>query len=231
MLKKQFRFLKNTIINPIKVSGKRKIFCIGRNKTGTTSLKKAFEDIGFIVGDQRTAERLLREYVAGNFAPIIDYCKTAQVFQDFPFSKAETYKHVDEAFPGSKFILSVRDSAEQWYESATKFQSKLFGKGKLPTAEDLKNATYIWKGWMWENKMASSKVPEDDLYNKEILMSEYEEHNRNVMEYFKDRQDDLIVINLSEKDAYNRLMDFLGIDSPYDDFPWENKTSKIKVKQ
>ena len=44
--------------NKNKAKGKQKIFCIGRNKTGTTSLKRAFEDLGYPVGDQRKAEIL-----------------------------------------------------------------------------------------------------------------------------------------------------------------------------
>jgi hypothetical protein len=46
------------IQNQRKASGKVKYFCIGRNKTGTTSLKRAFEDLGYPVGDQRKAEIL-----------------------------------------------------------------------------------------------------------------------------------------------------------------------------
>lgn len=31
-----------------------KVFCIGRNKTGTTSLGKVLEDLGYRLGDQAT---------------------------------------------------------------------------------------------------------------------------------------------------------------------------------
>jgi hypothetical protein len=69
-----------------------KIFCIGANKTGTTSLKQAFINLGFTVGDQRTAELMLRSYIQGDYSGLIDYCQTAQVFQDIPFSWPEIYK-------------------------------------------------------------------------------------------------------------------------------------------
>ncbi len=94
-------------INPIRIRNKQKIFCIGRNTTGTTSFAKAMMKLGFVVGNQRKAEMLFYEYTAGNSDPIIKYCKTAQVFQDFPFSVTDTYKHLDKAFPGSKFVLTV----------------------------------------------------------------------------------------------------------------------------
>ena len=74
------------------VQGKTKYFCIGRNKTGTTSLKRAFEDMGFTVGNQRAAELLTdRYYFSQDFSPITKYCITAQVFQDVPFSYPDTY--------------------------------------------------------------------------------------------------------------------------------------------
>ena len=125
--------------NQRNAAGKVKFFCIGRNKTGTTSLKRAFEDLGYPVGNQRKAEILAgKYYFEEKFQPIVDYCKTAQVFQDVPFSYPETYKHLDKAYPGSKFILTLRDSPEQWYRSITRFHAKMFGKeGRVPTVEDL----------------------------------------------------------------------------------------------
>lgn len=133
-----------------KAYGKPKIFGIGNNKTGTTSLKIAVEDLGYSVGNQRVAENLHREWAQRNFKPIINYCKTAVFFQDFPFSKPFTYIALDQAFPKSKFILTIRDSPEQWYNSITKFHAKLWGKdGRVPTKDDLENANYIFKGRPW----------------------------------------------------------------------------------
>src|SRR5690606_32146124 len=120
-------FLKYRMYYPIKALGKQKIFCIGRNKTGTTSLAAEFKELGYPVGHQRTAEKLIDYYIANDFQPIIDYCRSAQVFQDAPFSWPETYKYLDEAYPNSLFILSVRDNAEQCYNYLTKFHSKLYG--------------------------------------------------------------------------------------------------------
>lgn len=68
------------------VYGKPKIFCIGRHKTGTTSLAQEFEMLDFVVGDQRAGELLLEDWVKRDFKRIIKYCYTAQVFQDTPFA-------------------------------------------------------------------------------------------------------------------------------------------------
>lgn len=212
---------------PSLVKGKTKIFCIGRNKTGTTSLKKAFEDLNYIVGNQRKAEKLLPDYKENNFGTIVQYCSSARVFQDFPFSYPGTFRHLDKAYPGSKFILTLRDSPEQWYNSLIKFHAKKFGNGNIPTKSDLKNAGYVWKGWVWQCNRIMYDTPDEDPYNKEMMIETYKNYNQSVIEYFQNRPNDLIIINLAKRGSYQKLMHFLNIDSPFSDFPWENKTSKI----
>ena len=227
MIKFIMRKLQRALVNQQNkalVRGRTKYFCIGQNKTGTTSLKKAFEDLGFIVGDQSIAERLAdRYYFESDFEPIISYCKTAQVFQDIPFSWPETFNRLDLAYPGSKFILSVRDSADQWYQSVTRFHAKSFGRGNIPTANELKNATYVSKGFIYR-AMKVYGTSDDDIYNKDILIAYYNKYNESVLSYFKDRPEDLLVINLSSPDAYQRYCAFINMESSRDGFPWENKT-------
>ncbi len=204
--------------------GKIKYFCIGRNKTGTTSLKKAFEDLGFPVGDQAVAEKLTdSSYFKGDFRSIIKYCESAQVFQDAPFSWAETYQRMDKAYPGSKFILTIRDNADQWHQSITKFHAKFFGDGSVPTSEDLKKSKYVRKGWMYD-AVKQHGTPDTDMYNEAIMKNHYEQYNEDVLSYFKNRPNDLLVINISDKNSYRRFCEFIGVEPIYDTFPWENKT-------
>ena len=70
-----------------------KVFCIGRNKTGTTSLKLALQELGYKMGSQPQGERLIKDWKNNNFSPIIELAKTADAFQDIPFSYNNTYKH------------------------------------------------------------------------------------------------------------------------------------------
>jgi len=204
---------------------KTKYFCIGRNKTGTTSLEQAFKDLGYTVGDQLTAETLANTcYFDGFFEPIINYCKDAQVFQDAPFSFPDTYKILDVAYPGSKFILTIRDDAEQWYQSLIRFHAKLFANGVTPSADDLRKTDHKIKNYIFNSVVRLHGTPEDDPYNKEIMIKHYLDHNEQIVDYFKDRPDDLLVINISQNDSYQRFIDFLEVESPDSDFPWKNKT-------
>ena len=202
-----------------------KIFCIGRNKTGTTSLKHEFKRLGFSVGDQREAELIYHNYfLKPSFEDkLINYCKKSDVFQDIPFSINEIIPLIDNAFPNSKFILSVRDDANQWYDSLIKHHSEFFGNNNLPSAKDLSESKYIAEGFMKNHFFRYYGTSEKDPYNKNILINHYEEHNRNVLNYFKNRPNDLLVLNLSDENSYKDLEDFLNIHSPYKNFPWKNR--------
>jgi hypothetical protein len=68
------------------------------------------------------------------------------------------------------------------------------------------------------------RTPESDLFNKEVLMHHYIRHNEAVIQYFSKRPDDLLVLNLSEENAAQRLSVFLGIPGMIETVPWENKT-------
>tara|TARA_R110001592_G_C13191467_1_gene752758 strand:- start:5721 stop:6410 length:690 start_codon:yes stop_codon:yes gene_type:complete len=208
-----------------RVKSKSKIFCIGWNKTGTTSLQKEFHNLGFVVGQQVIAEQLMqRHFFNDNLQPILDFCKSAQVFQDVPFNRLKLLEHIDRAYPNSRFILTERDSPEQWYHSLIKFHAKLFGKnGQVPTGDDLLSVDYIAPGFT-AKVILSNGTSLDDPYHKSTLINKYLHHNQAVKSYFKDRPDDLLVINLSEEGAYQKFIHFLGISSPHNDFPWENKT-------
>lgn len=211
--------------NKFRVYGKTKIFGIGRNKTGTTSLKAAMKDLGYVVGNQREAEKLLFEWAERDFNSLIKYCKSAQFFQDFPFSKPYTFMILDHEFPNSKFILTVRNSPEQWYESVVKFQTQKWGKnGNLPTKEDLQQANYIYKGRPWDSKWLSGVTTKSNLYDKQHLIDSYIQYNEIVKDYFRHRPEDLLILNVAEKGAYHNLCEFLEIEPLRDRFPWKNKS-------
>lgn len=189
----------------------QKVFCIGRNKTGTTSLEQVLKDFGYKVGLQSEAELLIDDWAVRDFQRIVQYCQTADAFQDVPFSLDFTYQVLDYAFPGSKFILTVRDSADEWYKSLVRFHGKLLGVDGVPTADDLKKSSYRGQGWMWRTAQYVYGVDETTLYNESIYKAHYTNHNNQVIEYFKLRPNDLLVLNVSPPSAMQSLCDFLDI--------------------
>ena len=203
---------------------KQKIFCIGLGKTGTTSIQKFYTEHGLETGDQNAGERLLHTYLKRDFSPIISLCHTAEAFQDVPFSLPFTFQTLDQTFPNAKFILTVRNSATEWYESLVRFHSKRLTDGKrVPAKEDLKNDNYSYPGFNWEATKFVYNIPDEDPYNQEILTSFYRRHNQNVEDYFRYR-DNFIKINVANDADYARLCSFLELKSTADKFPWENKS-------
>lgn len=202
---------------------KDKVFCIGRNKTGTTSLELVLQEFGYKMGNQTVGELLVKSYANNDWDKIIKFCNSAEAFQDAPFSWPNTWIFLHYAFPEAKFILTLRDE-EEWYKSITSFHSKLFTNNqRIPNKEDLLNADYNYIGYIWESNRAVWKTPEDDVYNKEILIANYKRHNEDVMYYFKDKPN-FLCIDVSEKDSYLKVARFLNKEPLHKQFPHLNKT-------
>jgi hypothetical protein len=201
-----------------------KIFCIGFNKTGTTTLEYTLKQHNFSVEKQSVFSNYANDWAARDFSRIIKSCKKADAFQDFPFSFPHTFIALDMAFPNSKFILTLRDNPEQWYNSIVKFHSKLWADGNVPTKQDLQNATRYYKGRPWQMNRMLFSSPEEDPYNKEKLIKQYLDHINNVKNYFRHREKDLLIINVSEKNSYKDFCNSLNISPIFDKFPWKNKT-------
>lgn len=224
----QASHLMRLILSTTKSIGKQKVFCIGRNKTGTTSMARAFIQLGYPVGEQALAERLLVDWSRRDFRLLFRYCRSARAFQDTPFSLPFTYQALDQKFPGSKFILTIRDSPEQWYHSLISYYSLVFAGGRQPVLADLQSATYVRPGWLYEaNRLINSTAP-DDPFNQEMLIAGYNAHNAAVEEYFRHRPADLLVLNVAAQGAYQSLCRFLGEPCLDQEFPWENRTADLK---
>jgi hypothetical protein len=200
---------------------KGKVFCIGMNKTGTTSLEKFMELHGYGCGDQVSGELLLTDFASGNFQAIIDFCQTADFFQDLPFSAPNCYKVLRVNYPDAKYILTVRDSAETWYNSLVRFHEKVFGHPL--TKELLMSVKYRYEGFAWRTNRAMYQSPEEDPYNRESLIGTYNTHHSDILNAFENHGN-LLVLNVAEPNAVSKLSDFLGMEPLVDEMPWLNKT-------
>lgn len=189
-----------------------KIFCIGRNKTGTTSLEHALRSLGLRLGNQRQGELLLDDWARRDFTRIIELARSADAFQDVPFSLPFTYQALDAAFPGSRFILTVRGSPLEWYESVLRFHSAIVGGSTPPRPDELAAFAYVHPGWLLKNQKIVYGVRDDSLYDREVYLRHYVMHNLNVVDYFRFRPGQLLVLNVAEPTAMAQLCRFLGVD-------------------
>lgn len=224
LLSRKIGVLADTARDSYRALGRQKIFCIGQNKTGTTSLAAALRNLDIPVGQQRWAERLLPDWGRRDFRRIVWYCRTAQAFQDIPFSLPYTFQAMDMYFPGSKFILTVRDDPEQWYRSLISFLIKRFGSEAIASQAALREVSYRYRGFIADVQSLSLGPSEEAPYNKDVLIAYYNFHNKMVADYFRNRPEDLLVLNVAEQGAHRKLCEFLHVPCHSEDFPWENKT-------
>lgn len=116
-------------------------------------------------------------------------------FIDSPFSYF--YKQLDVAYPGSKFIHTQRDP-ELWVDS---MEWLLSGKS-TPASR-----------WFYG-------TPD---FNRQIYISKYMQHYEEVVDYFKKRKSDLLILELGAEDSWFRICGFLGMSMPDSDYPNLNK--------
>ena len=178
-----------------------KIFCIGFQKSGTTSLEKAFRLLGYKVCG--VTHELIPELQKKNFDALNRIVVQYDVFRDNPWPVI--YKELDARFPGSKFILTVRDEAA-WIKSVVNH----FDHTPSKMLEFVYGVPY-------------------PAGNEELFLLTYRNHNADVQAYFKERPNDLLVIDLEEGNNWEKICSFLNIPVPGVAFPHENKGAYTKV--
>jgi hypothetical protein len=102
-----------------------KVFCIGYNKTGTTTIGKALQSLGFR-NASFNRDLWLKKYARKDYDAIIRYTAKFDSFSDLPWLKEDVIPVMDRAFPGSKFVYLTRDE-ESWKHSFSNWRYKVFG--------------------------------------------------------------------------------------------------------
>ncbi|CAI4213217.1 unnamed protein product [Parascedosporium putredinis] len=95
----------------------QKIFVIGLSKTGTTSLGDALAQLGYHRSgwEDIRSRWLFHAYTNGRVEALLRHTERFGAFEDIPWSLA--YREMADAYPTAKFILSLRDSEEDWLSS------------------------------------------------------------------------------------------------------------------
>lgn len=202
-------------------SDRDKIFGVGLNKTGTTSLLTALQEFGILCGHQPDFELLFSDWKVRRFDRIIALARHYEAFQDAPFSLPFTYQALDQAFPDARFVLTVRE-AEEWYESLVRFHRKILFGGNHPSWERIKSVHYIYPEYIYESAVAMWRWNEFGLYDRSRAIDLYNLHNNSVMEYFHTRPERLLVINLADPSSYGAFCRFLGQTPRREAFAREN---------
>lgn len=163
-----------------------KIFGIGLSRTGTTTLDSILCQYSYKC-IHFIPELLKKE-------PQWDVIERYDVLSDSPIPML--YKECDRRYPNSKFILTTRN-IDSWLSS----MKWMFTEGK---------SVFNWGRLepRYHKKFYGTKT-----YNKKILEVHWRNYHNDVSNYFLNRPNDLLVINIEEGFNLNQLCDFLEI--PY----------------
>jgi hypothetical protein len=118
---------------------------------------------------------------------------------------ARFYRELDEAFPDSKFILTVRDETA-WLSSCSRF----FAKG-----------THQFFKW----RQINLDMYGVESYSQTAFQDAYARHISAVQSYFNSRPNDLLVMNIPAGDGWEKLCPFLDKPVPEQPFPKNHVTS------
>ncbi len=173
-------------------------------KTGTTSLGKAYEILGFKHMGWNPA--LHAEWKQDRLENIFNTIDEYEAFEDGPWRNID-FMLLDSRYPNSKFILLERDN-DSWIKSLEYHCSPKYNVNEV-------TPQYLDVQWI-ENRSAQIE--------REL---EYKERKyKTVKEYFRNRPDDLLVMNISE--GWTPLCNFLGCPQPTCPFPKINVSHTVR---
>ncbi|MFN2261928.1 MAG: sulfotransferase family protein [Psychroflexus sp.] len=178
-----------------------KIFCIGLNKTGTSSLHEAFKILGFksvhFIDDDG---QNIKDIMEDNFHNNEDILKGISHYDAFSdWDRDETshliFKAFDQQYPNSKFILNTRD-LDSWLNSRENHVRRNQNSFRPKSA------------WL--------------EIDRDAWATHYRRHHEAVYEYFRGRESDLLIFDVTKGDSWDKLCDFLELEPPRLSFPQAN---------
>jgi hypothetical protein len=184
---------------------KQKIFGIGLNKTGTSSLGRFFQNNGYKMHEDysclkiKLAKDLVNKKNMDKAELILDIAENADVFEDWPWPLI--YVQCLKRFPDAKFILTVRESPEKWFDSL------YFHCRKNGPTQQIKS--------VYGHYTPYSKT-------RKQFIDYYTKHNADVIKFFHDKPGKLLVLSMNNENKGDVLSKFVkGLENTK--FPIANK--------
>ena len=178
---------------------RRKVFGIGLSKTGTTSLNAALRILGY-----NTRHFPFTFLTHKNDILKLDMNKVAKTDGITDTPAARFFKEIDKQFPGSKFVLTLRDK-KSWLNSCQR---------------------HIWLGKYYKKPWRINHLQKDlygtIVYDEKKFSDAYDRHLKEVNDYFKNRKQDILILNVCKGEGWKELCSFLQKPMPRMNFPRSN---------
>ena len=183
----------------------RRVFCIGLNKTATTSFHEAMRLLGFhSLHWGGPPIRKLVEAALEEGRPLLDDLDPSiEAFSDIE-ALSLNFDLLDRQYPGSRFVMTTRDE-DDWIRSRVRHVERNIRRRA-------------------EGEYHGNFLEVDEPAWRALWRS----HHERVERYFGGR-DDLLVVDLTANPEWDALCRFLGVSVPAQPFPWINRGSTAEA--
>ena len=185
-----------------------KIFGIGLSRTGTKSLTKALHMLGYSVNHfprDNTTTIEMEDYInTGNFK--LDIVDEFDAIIDM--TPVVMFDGIFNKYPDAKYILTVRNPVD-WYSSMEGLYERYLNKlitnnPNSPLGKYISNA----HKFIYGNK-----------YIHKSYINIFNAYNQQKIDFFKDKQEQFLVLNICEGDSWEKICNFLGHEVIDKEFP------------
>ena len=154
LIERLFRALRRSLLRK-----RQKVFCIGMQKTGTTSLGQALKFLGYRVNKWNAGRWSLRfENCSDWLASLARY----DAVEDEP--AALLWRQLEKEYPNSLFILTTRND-KAWLESAKRFYSEYAGRRKKVSIYN-RQKSLAFRNFVYDGHGDPKMYPEEWLKRK-----------------------------------------------------------------
>jgi hypothetical protein len=184
-----------------------RIFGIGLNKTGTTSLDRAMTMLGFesLHDGGPDVHDAVRRAIDDGEPLLSNLDQRFDVFSDIGLL-ARRFRLLDAQYPGSRFVFTTRPM-DQWIDSRRRHVERNVA---------LHEAGEYDRGFL--------------VVDVEKWTREWKHHTQRVHAYFEGRPD-FLEIDLTANPEWGVLCRFLGVAEPDEPFPWANRDKALHVHE
>ena len=178
-----------------------RIFNIGLNRAGTTSLTEALALLGIRAVHHKHGDARLYDIMRSNIEgrrPVLAGLDQYDAFSDF--GGRDFYQYLDRQYPYSKFILTTRELGS-WLDSRER-----------KVAKNLASPHYHY----------SFKSVDREGWTKHRA-----DYLADLDRHFRGRPGEFLVINIPAGEGWEKLCPFLGVPVPDLPFPFKNRLAPV----
>jgi hypothetical protein len=196
------------------------ILGLGLTRTGTSSLTDALNLLGYrslhYPDDDRTRKEIKAFLASDGDRLRLSILEKYDALTDTPI--CATFEALDAAYPGSRFVLTVREK-ESWLESCRRFFRESIDPF-LRGYPDNPSAVYI--------RTIHARLYGSATFDRERFSRAYDDYHERVRRHFGDRPQDLVTMDICAGEGWEPLCEFLGVPLPGTQFPHTDPTPIVR---